>query len=188
MPIHIERHAVNQGLGATIRDGLRAASAMAGDRDIIVAMDADNTHPPGLIHDLARQIREGADVAIASRYRPGALCRGVSWPRRVLSRGAAVFFKLILPIRGVRDYTCGYRAYRAAALKEAFDAYGEAFIDQAGFQCMVDILLKLRRMNLIFRETPLVLRYDRKGGASKMNVAGTVLATLSLAVRRRLGR
>ena len=53
---------------------------------------------------------------------------------------------------------------------------------------MVDILIKLRRMDLIFREVPLILRYDLKGGASKMNVARTVRRTLELMAQRRLGR
>lgn len=52
---------------------------------------------------------------------------------------------------------------------------------------MVDILLKLRGLDLIFREVPCVLRYDFKGGASKMKVLKTIGATLSLLVRRRFG-
>ena len=53
---------------------------------------------------------------------------------------------------------------------------------------MVDILLKLRHMDLIFREVPLILRYDLKGGASKMKVLRTIVRTLNLMLRRRLGR
>jgi dolichol-phosphate mannosyltransferase len=65
-----------------------------------------------------------------------------------------------MPIRGVRDYTCGYRAYRGRVLRQAFQRYGDDFINQEGFQCMVDILLKLRKMDVIFGEVPLILRYD----------------------------
>ena len=52
---------------------------------------------------------------------------------------------------------------------------------------MVDILLKLRRMNLIFGEVPFILRYDYKEGGSKMNVSRTVTATLGLLWKRRFG-
>jgi dolichol-phosphate mannosyltransferase len=52
---------------------------------------------------------------------------------------------------------------------------------------MVDILLKLRRMNLIFGEVPFILRYDWKEGGSKMNVTRTVRDTLGLMWKRRLG-
>src|SRR6056297_2748140 len=43
MPIHLGKHDVNQGLGITLLDGLREAVDRAGERDIIVTMDADNT-------------------------------------------------------------------------------------------------------------------------------------------------
>lgn len=186
MPLRIHRHETNQGLGATVRDGLRIAVEGCGDRDIVVAMDADNTHLPGLIRRMTRRIHEGCDVVIASRYRPGAIVRGVPWNRRLLSFGARILFQTVMPIRGVRDYTCGYRAYRGGVLKEAFRRYGDGFINQEGFQCMVDILLKLRKMDVIFGEVPLILRYDLKGGKSKMKVFRTVWNTVALLVRRRL--
>jgi dolichol-phosphate mannosyltransferase len=66
--------------------------------------------------------------------------------------------------------------------------YGASFVDQDGFPCMVDMLLKLRGMPLIFGEVPLILRYDLKQGASKMPLARTAVQTLGLLVRRRIGR
>ena len=73
-------------------------------------------------------------------------------------------------------------------MSEAFDRYGDNFINEEGFQCMVDILLKLHKMDVIFREVPLILAYDLKGGASKMKVMRTIFRTLSLIFWRRLGR
>ena len=188
LPIHILRHEVNQGLGATVRDGLQYAADHCGDRDIVVAMDADNTHLPGLIRRMRRRIHEGCDVVIASRYVPGAIVRGVPFHRRVLSFGARVLFSFVMPIQGVRDYTCGYRAYRGRTLKEAFQRFGSDFVNQEGFQCMVDILLKMRRMDVVFGEVPLILRYDHKEGQSKMRVFRTVWKTLGLLVKRRFGQ
>lgn len=188
-PISLKHHAKNQGLGATIRDGIIAAAQQAGDRDIIVTMDADDTHTPGLILRMVRMIQEGHDVVIASRYQPGAQVRGLSRMRRCISFGASVVFRILFPTPGVKDFTCGFRAYRGAVIKEALAAYGDHFVDQEGFQCMVDILLKLRHMNLLFGEVPLVLRYDYKEGSSKMHVGRTIWSTLCLIGRRRfLGR
>ena len=48
-------------------------------------------------------------------------------------------FQTVFPIAGVRDYTCGFRAYRAGVLQNALRIYGTQFFDQQGFQCMVDI-------------------------------------------------
>ncbi len=188
MPLRIERHEVNQGLGRTIGDGFRVAAAECDERDVVVALDADNTHPPGLIGAMVRRIREGNDVVIASRYQPGGRVLGVPPLRRFLSWGAGLLFRLTFPIPGVKDYTCGFRAYRGALLKEAFRRYGDQFVSETGFQCMVDILLKLHRLGAICGEVPLVLRYDRKAGASKMKVGSTVLRTLGLMLRRRFGR
>lgn len=187
VPVRLERHEVNRGLGTTIRDGLKAAVSIATDDDIIVVMDADNTHTPGLIRNMIRVVREGADVVIASRYRPGSYVRGVPLHRKLLSLAARALFQATFPIRGVRDYTCGYRAYRASVLRDAFRRYGDDFVNQEGFQCMVDILLKLRKLDLIFREVPLILRYDLKQGASKMKVLKTIAGSLSLIAKRRAG-
>ena len=52
---------------------------------------------------------------------------------------------------------------------------------------VADVLLKLRRIASSFEEVPLTLRYDLKGGASKMRIGRTVAHTLALLVRRRLG-
>lgn len=185
LPITVITHDPNQGLGITMRDGLGRASELADKDDVIFAMDADNTHPAGLMVPMAQKIIEGNDVVIASRYRPGAGVVGVSWLRKLMSTGVRVLFQLVFPIQGVRDYSCGYRAYRARVLQEAFDRYGESFIEYRGFHCMVDILLKLSRMKVIMNEVPMILRYDLKGGESKMRVGTTVFNTLKLLVRRR---
>jgi dolichol-phosphate mannosyltransferase len=185
MPIHIERHMTNKGLGATIRDGLRIAAERCGERDIVVAMDADNTHTPGLLRSIIRTIEEGSDVVIASRYQAGSVVRGVPAHRRFLSLGASWLLRFLFPMPGIKDYTCGYRAYRGRLLQDAFARFGSDFINQEGFQCMVDILIKLRELGAVCTEVPLILRYDLKSGGSKMNVWRTVRKTLSLVLTRR---
>ncbi len=187
MPILMKEHEVNLGLGLTIRDGLYTAVEMADDRDIIITMDADDTHLPGLILRMVRMICEGHDVVIASRYQPGARTIGVPLLRRFLSYSASLLFRIFYPTLGVKDFTCGYRAYRAKVIKEAIARYGEEFLDQDGFQCMVDILLKLGKMNIVFGEVPIILRYDMKEGQSKMNLTSTSKKTLLLLFKRRFG-
>lgn len=185
MPVVLVEHGVNQGLAAAIRTGFRAAVAQSAADDVIVLMDADNTHPPALIHRMLESVREGRDVVIASRYQPGSRVVGVPWHRNLLSLGARGLFRIAFPIKGVRDYTCGYRAYRENVLRKALADYGDNFVSEKGFSCMVDVLLKLRRYKLIMGEVPLILRYDQKGGVSKMRVAQTVWQTLALIFRRR---
>jgi len=181
-------HPVNLGLGPTIRDGLAEAVRLASPEDVVVSMDADETHTPDLIPAMLAKIDAGADVVVASRYRPGSKVVGLARHRELMSLGASWLFRAGFPTAGLRDYTCGYRAYRAAALRAAFDAYGDALVDQAGFQCMVDIVLKMRRLPIRFAEVPMVLRYDFKRGASKMRVLRTALATGRLLLKRRFER
>jgi dolichol-phosphate mannosyltransferase len=108
--------------------------------------------------------------------------------RRFASRAASLLMRALFPTPGVSDYTCGYRAYRAEALQQAYGQYGDTLVDQDGFQCMVDILLKLRKLPLIFGEVPLILRYDLKRGQSKMRMMKTSVNTLALLWRRKLGK
>lgn len=188
IPVSVIRHPANLGLGAAIRDGLFEAISHAREQDVIVTMDADDTQPPDRIPGMLEMIHNGHDVVIASRYRPGSRTVGVPPGRRVLSYIASLLFRIFFPTAGVRDYTCGFRAYRPEALRSAIANYGEGFLNQDGFQCMVDTLLKLRRMNVVFGEVPFILRYDLKEGGTKMNVVKTVRKTLLLMLRAGLSR
>ncbi len=185
LPLTVTKHAVNRGLGETIRDALRLAALTSAPEDIVVTMDADNTHSPDLILEMIPLIREGYDVVIASRYRHGAAVLGLSGFRHLMSFGARVLYQAVFPIRGVRDYTCGFRAYRAATLAEAFKLYGDALVTERSFASMAEILLKVARTGARICEVPMVLRYDLKGGVSKMNVPRTVLKTLGMMARLR---
>ncbi len=185
LALEILRNESNLGLAATFIRGLEHATRSAGEDDIVVCMDADNTHVPGSVLSMMRNIAEGRDVVIASRYQPGSVTRGVPPVRRVLSRGMSLLFRTAFPIPGVRDYSCGYRAYRASILKQLFDREGDVLLASDGFSCMVRILLKLHKQGAICGEVPMVLRYDEKAGASKMAVGRTVVRTLAVLLSER---
>lgn len=185
LPIELVRHPSNRGLGETIEDGLRRAAELAAPGDVIVTMDGDNTHSPAQIREMVQRLDQGCDIVIASRYRPGSRVVGLSGFRHLMSYGARVLFQLTYPIRGVRDYTCGFRAYRAAILQQAFQRHGGRLVTERGFACMAEILLRLRSMGARMSEVPMVLRYDQKPGAGKMRVGHTVLKTLMLVARHR---
>lgn len=186
--VQVIHHNGNKGLAEAIKTGLVYCCDKAGPRDIILTMDCDNSHTPGLIPRLARRIREGYDVVIASRYVAGAQIYGLSLRRQIISYVASLVFRTIMPIRGVKDYTCGFRAYRADVIKDLFRK-NPKIITETGFSVMIDILLKLNKFSpgLAIGEVPLLLRYDLKKGASKMNVKKTTIQTLNLLARRRLG-
>ncbi len=169
-PIHLINHKINRGLGETSRDNFEAAAELSNDDDIIIRMDCDDTHEPIFIIDLIKKINDGYDVVIASRFQKGGGQQGVSAYRKFISYGANLFMKLFFPIKGVRDYSCGYRAYSAKIIKKAIKNYGNFFIQLKGlgFTCTLEKLIKLKLINAKFSEIPFVLRYDKKQGDSKM--------------------
>ncbi len=179
LSVEVLRHGENRGLAAALTTGVSHALAVSdSDDDILVVMDADNTHPPATISQMVGLIREGQDIIIASRYQPGAQQCGVPLFRRLLSRAARVIFRLLLPIRGVRDYTCGFRALRVGVLREAWRRTDGALITCEGFACTDELLVKLAMITDKIAEVPFTLRYDRKPGESKLQLGVTVRAQL----------
>ena len=154
--------------------------------DVLFIMDCDDTHHPRQFAGMLAALDRGFDVVIASRYRRGARIAGVAPHRQVLSLGAATLFKLLHWCPGVRDYTCGFRAYRVALLQRARFHYRERLIEERGFACMVELLLKLNRLGAKMCEVPLDLRYDLKQSASKMDVGGNTTRLLKKLVAWRV--
>jgi dolichol-phosphate mannosyltransferase len=182
-PVVLHELPGNRGLAGAILAGLDQVLPLCEPDDVVVVMDADNTHTPGLLQRMVGAIREGADVVIASRFREGSVVRGLSVGRRLLSRVGNVAFLVVVGAPGVRDYTCGYRAYRAGLLLEARERYGTKLVTGKGFGCTAELLLKLLPWKPVIQEVPLVLRYDLKRGASKLNVPRTLRETLILLAR-----
>ena len=180
LPMKIIAHPTNEGLGRTIRDGLQAALQGCADDDVIVTMDADNSQPPERIPAMVRKLAKGYDVAIASRYAAGSKSLHVPVCRRLLSFSGNLAYCLCARAKGVRDYTCGFRAYRAAILKTGFRVYGGRFVSSRGFECMGEILVKLWRLGARFVEVPFTLDYGAKPSLSKMRLKRTVLGNLRI--------
>ena len=125
-------------------------------------------------------------MVIASRYQGGAEVHGVPRHRLLLSDGAKLYYTLMLRVPGVKDYTCGYRAYTYESLQRARQAYGENLITQRSFACMMELLYKLYRCGCTFAEVPFTLYYDSKEGESKMNLGKTIRDSFLTALRLRV--
>ncbi len=185
LPLTVLSHDRNRGLGAGLRTGIYWCLDRAGEADVIVTLDADNTHPPALIPELVSKLDDRHELAIASRYRQGSTLRGVPAYRRALSDLGLMVFQVLFPIPGVRDYTCGFRAYRGPLLRRARLAYGDGLCTARGFEAIMDLLLKLRTVGVRAVEMGFPLDYGDRVGQSKMRVLHTIRTTLSLLARRR---
>jgi dolichol-phosphate mannosyltransferase len=181
-------HDVNRGLGAGLRTGIHWCLDHAADDDVVVTLDADNTHPPALIPALLARLGNGYDLVIASRYREGSEVHGVPGHRRALSDVGRLVFQTLHPIPGVRDYTCCFRAYRVPLLRRARRAWGERLCTARGFEAVMDLLLRLRPLEVRASEVGFVLDYGERVGQSKMKVLRTIRTTIALMLRRLVER
>jgi len=182
--LEVLQHGDNRGLGAGLRTGIYGCLDRSRDHDVIVTLDADNTHPPSLIPEMVDKLVDGNDVVIASRYQPGAIVHGVPFHRRVISDVARIVFQVFFPFPGVRDYTCCFRAYRVSLLRQARIVYGQDFCTARGFEAVTDILLRVRQLDVRASEVPIELEYEQRVGRSKMRVIRTMTRTLTLLGQR----
>lgn len=193
--IHNVNHFQNQGLGAALNSGFQYVLNFdkCSDNpfesqlhktqkapDMVITMDADNTQPANCIPILYEAICAGADLVIASRYAPGGEQNGLSIGRRGLSWGASRVMHYFAPIKGVQDYSCGYRAYRLSLLVEGTRQYGPEIIKSRNFSGMVELLLKIAPFAECVTEIPLKLHYELKKGASKMRIFPTIWGYVQL--------
>lgn len=174
-------HEKNKGLGEAVKTLFNYTANNYDYDDILVTLDADNTHDPKIIKDMCDLLeRENLDLVIASRFVKGGKEIGVSALRKIFSRGAKLYFKLFFPIYNVNDYSSGFRAYKIGYLKKVLLIYNNNLITTNGFDCMAEILAKFGRIGVNAGEYPLVLEYNLKDGKSKMKIAKTIMGYLRL--------
>lgn len=184
LPLSVITHPINRGLGETERDGFEYIAARCAPDDVIVRVEGDDTHEPEYILALLAKLGEGYDVVNTSRFQPGGGQLGVNGRRALISRAANLFMQIVFRIPGVRDYSCGYRAYRGRVIQDAIRIYGNLFIQLRGlgFTSTLETIVKLYLLGCRFAEIPFVLRYDQKKSSSKMVTSITSLGYLIMAV------
>lgn len=182
-PITVITHPINRGLGETERDGFEYVAKHANNDDVLVRVEGDDTHDPKYIFDLIAKLNEGYDVVNTSRFQPGGDQKGLNSYRKAISRAANTFMKVLFNIKGVKDYSCGFRAYRGEALKTALTIYGNNFVQLRGlgFTATLETIVKLNLLGCKFAEVPFVLRYDMKESDSKMVSSITTLGYFTMA-------
>ena len=183
-PVEVITHKINRGLGESSRDLFERAAELASPEDVIVRLDADDTQDPAFIPRLIQKLDAGFDVVIASRFQAGGGQTGVPKDRAFISRVANLFMKTVFGVPGVREFSSGFRAYRAGVIIRAVRVYGNNFVQLKGlgFTCTLEKLIKLHLLGARFTEVGAVLNYDRKQSASKMVSSITTLGYMVMAV------
>ena len=134
------------------------------DYQYFFEMDADFSHPPADLLRLYDACRNGADVAVGSRYVPGGGV--VNWPknRLFLSKGASLYTRIVTGMP-VKDPTAGFICYRREVL-ETLDLDKIKFVGYA-FQIGMKYLAYKAGFRLV--EVPIQF-VEREFGVSKMHI------------------
>lgn len=185
MPLRVISHETNRGVGAAFRTGITEACCLAKGEDIIFTLEGDNTNDPAVIPQMVKKMKGGNNLIIASRFIKGGSQPGFPLLRRIYSRVLNLILKVLFPIKGVRDYSIFYRAYRAKLLKDCLGCYEEHFIQSPGFVSNAEILLKVRRFGIKAVEVPLCYRYGLKESKSRIKIKRTIWQYLLLLLKAR---
>jgi glycosyltransferase involved in cell wall biosynthesis len=109
------RHAVNQGVGAAIRTGYRAALERHADVLTVMAGD-DQMDPDDLPHIVLPVVTGAADYVKGNRFTHGQ-AHAMPWLRRIGGRLLSAATRLASGLR-VDDTQCGFTALSAATARQ----------------------------------------------------------------------
>ena len=151
-----------QGLRSAYIEGFQ--KTFDSGADAVVQMDADFSHDPAVLTEMARRI-ESCDVVIGSRYVNGGSL-DERWPawRKLLSAFGNFYARTILNFP-LRDVTTGYRMWRREVLQNLpLDR-----IRSNGYIFLVEMVYVAYLMNYKISEVPIHFA-DRRWGKSKMSL------------------
>lgn len=154
VPIELLVRTSDHGLSQSVADGFQAA-----DTPVYLVMDADGQHPVEKIPELYKAIKDGADIAVASRYMDGGGIQKWSLSRKVISIGATLIARLLFP--NVTDPGSGYFAVRKEVVRGAP-------LKPKGYKILIEILGKGYWRTV--KEIPFTFG-DRAAGESKLKQA-----------------
>jgi dolichol-phosphate mannosyltransferase len=177
--LHRER---KEGLGRAYVAGFH--EVFRGDADYVLEMDCDFSHNPSDVPRLIAAAEAGADLVLGSRYIPGGGTENWGLVRRMISRGASIYTRILL--MPIHDATGGFKCFRRHVL-ESIDL---ETIDAAGYVFQIEATYRTLRKG--FRVVEVPIRFvDRREGQSKMSrsiVLEAIWKVPVLRLRALLGR
>jgi glycosyltransferase involved in cell wall biosynthesis len=155
----------NLGVGGAVRAGLRWAEGHAYDRAIVV--DADGQHDPHGIDALVAALDDGADMALGSRFAPGAPPYHVGRVRRIAMSHLRFVVRRVAH-RRFTDVTSGFRAFDRPVLELLARSYPAEYLADT-----VEALLMVSYAGFRVDEVPIAMR-PRAGGRPSSRRFGLV--------------
>jgi dolichol-phosphate mannosyltransferase len=158
--LHLLRRPGKLGLGSAYLAGFRFALDLGAE--LVLTMDCDYSHHPRYLPAVLAAAKQ-ADMVIGSRYVPGGGVSNWPLPRRLLSRFANAYTRVLLRVP-VHDCTAGFRCYRREVL-ERVDAFS---IATSGYSFLEEMVWRVHRAGFRIAEVPIVFE-DRTLGVSKID-------------------
>ena len=180
--LHLLRRAAKLGLGSAYLAGFRYG--LDAGAELVLTMDCDGSHNPTYLPELLAA-SEHADLVIGSRYVAGGGVANWPLPRRLLSRFANFYTRMLLGVP-VRDCTAGFRCYRRRVL-ETVDPFS---VRGSGYSFLEEMVYRVHHHGFRIREVPILFE-QRTHGVSKIDQREIYRAAwhvLVSALRRPLGR
>lgn len=175
-PIKILPFINKRGLGAACNRVYSEAIKNAEDEDVMIFLDSDNTHDSKQITELLDYFRlNNLDVLIASRFCHKSTMATFPLHRQLISTAATILLMSLINIKKIsgqrlRDYTSGYRLYKAKKIKKLYEVFGQNFISEPDFTSTCELILKLNQIGARIDEMPLQYDYSQKIGKSKFRI------------------
>jgi dolichol-phosphate mannosyltransferase len=187
LPLTLINHQENHGPGHAFKSGFHVALDMADDDDIIVTIEADNTSDLLVLNKMLEKCRRGNDLVLASVYGEGKVI-GAPLDRKIFSWCANSLIKAVFRIKGINTFTSFFRVYKANFLKELSIIYKDRFIEEKGFTCMLELLIKSYRCGYKICEVPMILDSNIRIGDSKMKNVNTIISYFKIIYRYGISR
>jgi dolichol-phosphate mannosyltransferase len=151
--------------------------------DLIVTIEADNTSDIKILERMILNSRAGFDLVLASPYAQGGGFEETTLFRRILSFAANTVLRFCFDVK-VLTLSSFYRVYKPDIIKVIKAKYG-TIIEEPGFICMVEILIKAIRCKAQIIEIPMVLYSEKRKGKSKMKIIKTGFSYLKFLLKKR---
>ncbi len=183
--LEVLRHETNRGPGKAFSTGFTHLSSSMKDNDLVMTIEGDNTSRLELVRQMLTRMVEGYDVIFASPYMYGGQIVNTSAFRVFLSAMANLFVKESLGLHGLLTVSSFFRLYKAATLQRLQQHYGPGIVERTGFECMVEMAMKMVFCGISISEVPMVLDTKARVGKSRMKIMRTIRGYLTLWFHKR---
>ena len=177
-------HERNLGPGAAFATAFEHLAPRIGPDDFVLTLEGDNTSRTELVATMLHRAEEGHDVVLASPYMYGGGILQTTPFRVFVSHVANLIVKELLGVHGILTVSSFFRLYRGSCLLRLQERYGPGILERRGFECMVEMVLKLVYLEATVSEVPMVLDTSRRAGKSKLKFFRTARGYVALATAR----